>query len=193
MFQQPFKIFEEFINAIDGKEGYFEKWMVYADILLTQNYKGVEINNYDAYDIVSEVMLKFAEGKRKWDTDKFEEINCIIYKNIKSFIDNLSKKEIRSVSTEKLMQNYDNDENTVLDIMSSEQAETIEEEIETKDILEKCLDDLADDTVSGIALLEFSKGKTNKEVAEYLGLDVKSVENCKKRIKRKARKYFPSY
>jgi RNA polymerase sigma factor (sigma-70 family) len=167
--------------------------MVYADILLTQHYKGVEINNYDAYDVVSEVMLKFAEGVRNRNEEKFEEINNIMYKNIMSFIDNLARKEYRNISSEKLMLKHDCEENTVLDVISSEQVPAVDEEIETKDILEKCLEELEEDTVSGIALLEFSKGKTNKEIAEYLGMDVTAVENCKKRIKRKTRKYFISY
>ncbi|MCL5028604.1 MAG: hypothetical protein M1480_06240 [Bacteroidetes bacterium] len=132
------------------------------------------------------------DGTRKWEINKFTP-EQMLWGNIKSEVSNVAKKEIRLVPTGKPP--GDNDEyNDDIDTIINTSPEDVEGEIDADEIENYCRDViLKDDIDAQIIFNEMLTGKTQKQIAEYLGLNTDTIESSIRTIRRKISRQFPRH
>ena len=142
--------------------------------------------------IMHEVIGDLIDGTRKWEINKFTP-EQMLWGNIKSEVSNVAKKEIRLVPTGKPP--GDNDEyNDDIDTLINTPPEDVEGEIDADEIENYCRDViLKDDIDAQIIFNEMLTGKTQKQIAEYLGLNADTIESSIRTIRRKISRQFPRH
>ncbi len=140
---------------------------------------------YEPEDIINNLCESLITGRRKWDKDKIDSLFVHMMSNIRSVVDN-----IRNLSEEKKVLEYDKYESkeemyisavdkSVPDKWKQEEESDLEE-------MKKNVQGFVEDMSIECQLVyhDILEGKTNKEIAEDLGVSVTEVENIKRTLKR---------
>lgn len=185
-------IIEKFAKVFANNDKCLYGWLRLADNLLRSNFKGTRARHYKAEDVVREIMVRVMEGKRKWDIDRVPDINTFMIMQIKSFIYDLSSTEKTYLMLDNYFFNEDEEGVETYDLRSCLKApDDIEYEYEVKEKLKSCIDLFEENgdaeclKVMDLLMYEFK----NREIAEELNIDIRKVENIKKRIRNKLNKH----
>ena len=161
---------------MERDDGVYEKWLFSAHKQL-QNYHLHSCEN--AEDVVHTLYVKLMDGRRKWDKDKYPDFIIFFFMLIKSHIRNLAETEKEEVElddpVEKLFRNY---------------RSSLGQPSEFKEL---CLKKLGDDENLRKIFYAFADGLANREVAKDLNLNIRIVQNTKKRIIRKLQPVYDQY
>ena len=147
-----------------------------------------------AEDVVQDVLTSIIELRRKWYRDSVPDFHKFVRLAILSHIRNESKKK-QNIKTTEL---FDEDGNLGQESIQMILTEYTREDTRDTDfktnmdaILQQCKDQLKkDDDVCAVFVLdEICNGMTsNIKIAGTIGVDVRDVENAKKRIKNRFRR-----
>lgn len=146
------------------------------------------IRTATANDVVSEVFTKVLTGKRKWDKNKFPQIDNFLRMAILSYIRNEAKrKDVVSKSETLNNEEYDWEGDP------SYYRKCIEEDLrnklfpaESKLLIEKFIKEFNKDELAVKILCLVLKGIDSQiEIAKRLNVDIKEVYKAYKRIRRK--------
>lgn len=182
-------LIEEFIK---NNRDIYLKMIDWAQSMLCDFLGPQFIKSNTGEGIMHEVIGDLIDGTRKWEINKFTP-EQMLWGNIKSEVSNVAKKEIRLVPTGKPP--GDNDEyNDDIDTIINTSPEDVEGEIDADEIENYCRDViLKDDIDAQIIFNEMLTGKTQKQIAEYLGLNTDTVESSIRTIRRKISRQFPRH
>ena len=110
----------------------------------------------------------------------------------RSEISNLAKKERRFVSANKPGNGENDDADPDFDFLINTRPEDVEGSIDAVAIEDYCMNTiLNDDEDAQIVLNEMLSGKTQKQIAEDLGLTVRESENIIRKIRRNISSQIP--
>lgn len=197
MTAEPEEIIKVFESIINNGDGTYEKWLVTADMWLNNFLTGKLKNKYQAKDIVHDLFIRLCDGKRKWDKDKYPDFVIYFFMLIKSRVWNLAKYEERLVNAAESYYEDENGENgntgLIIDNVNYLGLDQVLSEADEKELYQLCLEKLNDDEDGCIIFMEAAEGKSNREIAEELGVDIRFVENAKKRVKRKLLPLFGEF
>ncbi len=184
-----FSVIEEFIS---NHHDIYLKMIDWAQSMLCDFLGPQFIKSNTGEGIMHEVIGDLIDGTRKWEINKFTP-EQMLWGNIRSEVSNVAKKEIRLVPTSKSP--GDNDEyNDDIDKLINTPPEDVEGLIDADEIENHCRDViLKDDIDAQIIFNEMLTGKTQKQIAEYLGLNVDKVESSIRTIRRKISRQFPRH
>jgi RNA polymerase sigma factor (sigma-70 family) len=168
------EILSEYISSITEKTDTYKNWITSARYLLNVHRDLGRL--YEAHDILHDILLKMCEGERTWEKEKYPHFGSHMMWIIKSHIDNIHHKESKTVrrnyapvAEERIQAGHGN----------SPDAQYLEAEF-----LKQCRARLRDDELCRIFEYVYH-GWKNKEIAEEMSIPVRTVENLKKRMKRK--------
>jgi RNA polymerase sigma factor (sigma-70 family) len=194
---EPAEIIKVFESAINNNDGTYEKWLAVADIWLNNFLTGKLKNKYQAKDIVHDLFIKLCDGKRKWDKDKYPDFVIYFFMLIKSQVWNLAKYEEKLVNATENYYEEDNEENgntgLIIDNVNFLGLDEILSGADERELYKLCLEKLNDDEDGCIIFMEAAEGKPNQEIAKELGVEIRFVENAKKRVKRKLLPLFSEF
>jgi RNA polymerase sigma factor (sigma-70 family) len=186
-----------FENILKNDKGIYERWLAYADLLLKTFLTGKLRNKYEAKDIIHTLFEKLCSGKRKWDKEKYPNFITFFFMLIKSHIHNLAKFEGKFFEVEEYNEEGEENENkntsTTMENINSTSLSSILSEANAKELIELSLEKLNGNDDDGIIFLSAKDGSPNRDIAEYLGIDISLVENARKRIKRKLLPLFEKF
>lgn len=191
------KIRNEFKEALGKDDGLYEKWVQYAERLVRLYSNGNEFY-FQGTDVVAELVEKTIEGVRVWDMERVS-LSTFMYKNIKSVIYDKCQREYKKITTrDNCTTINDNTETRIgIDNFAFTDHERIEEAYTKKEFFNLLEKEIMDDNECiefylGIRENRYNHTK-NKEISEVLGMNVKDVENLKKRFMRKCDNVFLKY
>jgi len=184
---------EEIIVALItclGKGNNVRQSLSYYSLGLLRYYFGCDnIRGLTSDDVVHNVIEKILGGIRKWDKRKFPELIDFIRVAILSYIRN-ERKRVDKYEELDLCEEVENE-----NLSSSDYVRIcIENDLNTGTLNAECfaelctklINSLNDDIYASFVLEKRLEGmKSNIQIAEQLGLEVKEVEKTLKRIKRK--------
>ena len=164
------KITAEFEKAIG--EDLHKKWLVQADYFLKQYFRREE-NPFTPEDIVGEIIIKtIDEGGRNWDINKVA-LNAYMYNSIRSEVSNISERVSKYENVDFNDQEYASRTTEIYNRHFVSLTE-IENANDYREMYNKCLKILAEDTDCCLVFMELREGKSEKEIAESLGFTVKA-------------------
>jgi RNA polymerase sigma factor (sigma-70 family) len=165
-----------FENILQPHNRTFEKWLASAHYQLYKYY----LRQYETpHDIVNALYVKFMDGQRKWDKTKCPDFIQFFLKSIQSHVKNLAR--IQKVNIEI------DDECTLTECTERNNP------LHTEEFIELCMTKLKDDEKLLQLFNAFSDGLANKEVAKELCMNIRDVQNAKKRILRKLQPVYVEY
>ena len=167
------RVFETLMVQNDGV---YEKWLASAHVRL-QNYHLHSCES--AEDVVHTLYVKLMNGRRKWDKDKYPDFIIFFFMLIKSHIRNLAETEKEEVELDDPVEKFFGNNRSLL-----------EQACEFKEL---CLKKLGDDERLRKVFCAFADGLANREVAKDLNLNIRIVQNTKKRIIRKLQPVYDQY
>ena len=146
-----------------------------------------------AEEILHEVFCDLIDGTRCWDLDKYT-IDQVVFMDIKSEISNLTKKEKRYITVNEYNENESGDNNNDIDSIINIEPEDIEGIIDAESIERYCFEKILNgDRMGQIILNEMLEGKTQKQIAEFMGITVEAAAVHIQRIRRKIRNKLPGF
>ncbi|MCX6168350.1 MAG: hypothetical protein NTX65_03355 [Ignavibacteriales bacterium] len=172
-------------RLIEANDGTYKRWIAHADKLLHIFLAGRTKLKYQADDIVHSIILKLLVEKRKWDYQKYPDFGKYFCLLIKSEVSNLAKFEEKFIEIE---EDEEEPEDSVELFIDRNRNLSLEEILNSQDALElesRCMKLLEGDDDALLVFLELMEGRSNKETAESLGVEISFVENTKKRIRRR--------
>lgn len=141
--------------------------------------------------ILHEVIGDLIDGTRDWDMDKYK-LEQVLWMNIKSELSNLAKKEKRFVSAGNPVNGENEESNSDFDSLINTPAADVAGSIDADAIENYCTDViLKDDIDAQIVFNEMLTGKTQKQIAEDLGLTVRESESIIRKIRRNISNHIP--
>lgn len=179
---------EAFRNMFDSK-GHLPKNWIYYCIKQMKFYLGDKKELYqEPEDIVDQVIFLTINGKRKWDPEKVP-LEAHVKMCIKSILSHIAESR-----------DMDRDEEVTVKKMTGEKVNALEnahdlprEELEklysNRDLIERCREELDDDSDMGIVFELMLEQRSPKEMAEY-GVTPRQVDALKKRINRFLKKIY---
>ena len=139
-----------------------------------------------AKDIVLEIVEQTIKESISWVMEK-ETLDRHMYSTIWNKVSHLYEKrkriienEIYDAKTEKII--------NIIDEASEISKSKIELQIDNKDLIEKCYDEIKDDTDMGLVFVLLLEGKTPKEMEKEYGITTEEVDAIKKRMNRLLKK-----
>jgi len=145
-----------------------------------------------AEGIMNEVFSDIIDGTREWNMEKYK-LEQVLWMNIKSEVSARVKKEKRFVPT-MAASNADEDDGKCVDDLINTKPEDVEGSVDAETIESHCFDIiLKDDEDAQIVLNEMLKGKTQKEIADDLGLSIRESESKIRSIRRRVSRQLPRY
>lgn len=177
--------------ALTVKKNHFKKWLVVADRYLKYYSNGKYERHLTAEDVVQELITKILEGKRNWNPEKQPDFDQFMFLNIRSIVEGKFRARNKVESVEDFYP--DNSETGVKHNFNKNliaENEDPADAIDRNDKIEECYNEILDDEDAALVFLEWKKGKTSRQIAEELGMEVAEVERCKKRIIYKLNKKF---
>ena len=189
------EVINAFRDAFENDKGIYEKWVQYAEKLV-RVYNKKEVY-FQGHDVVAELVQKTIEGVRIWDMERVS-LNKYMYRNIESIISNKSQREYKKAVTKDNYVSNDEEGETLLqfDNLLHTDNSIIENEFTRKEFFELLEEEIMNPAKGGCSadngcielyfgIRENSFDHTkNKEISEVLGMDMKDVENLKKRFMR---------
>lgn len=179
------KIFEE---KFKENGGYPKSW-IWVCLRYINYYLGDPKDKMDtAKDIVLEIVEQTISESISWDMEK-ETLDKHMYSTIWNKVSHLYDKQKRFIENER----YDEKSGEKTDIINetSEQTkEDIEIMIANADLIERCYEEIKDDTDMGLVFELLLEGKTPKEMEKEYGITTEKVDAIKKRINRLLNKKF---
>lgn len=175
---------EEFL-----KNGGLPKRWIWICLKYINYYMGNPKDKMDtAKDIVLQIVTQTIAGDLSWDMEK-ETLDKHMYSKIWNKVSHLSEKRKRIIENEI----YDVKSESKFNIID-ETAEYLKDEtdkiIDNNDLIEKCYNEIKDDTDMGIIFGALFEGKTPKQIEDEYGITPEEVDAIKKRINRLLRKKF---
>jgi DNA-directed RNA polymerase specialized sigma24 family protein len=172
----PEFIKKSFQSILDSSDGTYEKWLHYADIMITL----YRLQEYlSPGDVINSIYLKLYDGERNWNQEKYPDLRVYVFMMIKSFVNNFNEKQKKNVCIAPLLERIGSFA-TLTDSAANE-------------LKEQCLFALKDDPEGREVFLKLIEFHKNQEAAKNLGIEVKSVEYAKRRIQRKLKPVFEKY
>lgn len=145
-----------------------------------------------AEGIMNEVFSDIIDGTREWNREKYKLVQ-VLWMNIKSEVSARIKKEKRFVPTMALSK-ADEDDGKCVDDLINTLPDDVEGSVDAETIESHCFDIiLKDDEDAQIVLNEMLKGKTQKEIADDLGLSIRESESKIRSIRRRVSRQLPRY
>jgi RNA polymerase sigma factor (sigma-70 family) len=194
---EPSEIPGIFEKILYEEKGLYRRWLTYADLLLWSSMAGKLRIKYEAKDIIHSLFDKLCTGCRKWDIEKYPCIKTYMFMLIKSEISNLTVNELKYVevekTTEEIAENTDQKGNLIMEDIYSVSLADILSGADAQELFDLSLNKLDGNDNDGIIFLLASEGSTNRDIADYLGVNVSFVENARKRIKRKLLPLFEEF
>ncbi|MGB8319106.1 MAG: hypothetical protein WCE54_13320 [Ignavibacteriaceae bacterium] len=182
-------IIKEFAEVFKYNQALYKKWIRYSEKLLNNYFNGRGARHYKPDDVVSEILIKLIDGKRKWDMKKLPEIHRLMCMLIKSFVHNLYVKEKKMINFGNF---HKDDEEKVekLEAMNCISLEMIEKEYDMREAMKVCYEIMEeDDDEECLKVMELLRYEyRNPEIADKLKMQKNQVENTKKRLRSKLRK-----
>ncbi len=157
-YQQPYADFETLYKLFYGKSFYFTKSYVFDDLV--------------AEDITAEALVKLWEQIRRNDVIHPEAFLLTILKN--KALDYLKHLHIKEETLKELKSTYYEELNLRISMLQACDPEEIFT-AEIQEIVKKTLSAFPEQTRLVFEMSRF-ENKTNKEIAERLGVSVKSIE-----------------
>jgi len=141
-----------------------------------------------AKDIVLEIIAQTISESLSWDMEK-ETLDKHMYSKIWNKVSHLSAKRNRIVENERFDEKS-GEKFEIIDNTSEYSKEEIELQIDNKDLIERCYEEIKDDTDMGLVFELLREGKTPKEIENEYGITPEEVDAIKKRIKRLLTKIY---
>jgi DNA-directed RNA polymerase specialized sigma24 family protein len=170
------EIREAFEAVVNNDQGTYEQWLCIAQSLL-RSYELTD--EYKAEDVLAELYLKLATGKRTWNREKFPELEKYFFVLIISHIKNLANEKKRKRRKEVKIEHLNTDE---LKFLCAGDRRITYEEI--KELVDLYAPKFQGDAQLEKILWKIMNEDTNKEIAGDLNIEVRSVVNAKRRIQR---------
>lgn len=178
-------------DFLDTKKAVYLNMLDYAGKLLGIYLGAGFAKTNFAEGIMNEIFGDLMDGTRSWDMDKIN-IEQVLWKNIPSEVSNFAKKEQRFVPADTSVNEQNEDSNSYMDSLINTPPKDIEGTIDAVTIENYCVNNiLTDDEDAKIVFDEMMLGKTQKQIAEYLGLTIREAENIIRRIRRKLSSNIP--
>ncbi len=183
IYEQIEKLFEEdgraYLKLIARVDQAIRKWKLH------HRAKFIE-----APDLVHEAITKICDSKRAWDAERHPILEDFIYCVVISLIKNYERKSKKFVYACDLTgkNNEEDEEYDYFETVPSETMDEINSKEERGELIERMYQILGDETEEYCVFDEIIKGNKNQEIATSLGIEVREVENIKKRIVRKIKK-----
>lgn len=188
----PEKTKEEVITLLKSEPNLKYRLVYYALRNLRFYYGADSVNGIAAQDVVQIVLEKILNGIRRWNKLHTADIKSFLMVSINSFVRNECK---RKVLTNVLYLSDERNElnRTSVNIFNKDNAGLYRKNNtcinDFKRLLEKLKTSLNEDRIALNVLDEILEGaESNIEIAKFLDIPVKDVENAKKRIKNKSEK-----
>jgi DNA-directed RNA polymerase specialized sigma24 family protein len=174
--KDPECIKKSFQSILDSRDGTYERWLQYADIMIAL----YRLQEYlSPGDVINSIYIKLYDGERNWDQEKYPDLRVYVFMLIKSFVSNFYEKQKKNICIAPLLEGIGS-----FATFSSKAAEELKEQ---------CLFALKDEPEGRevfLTLIEFHK---NQEAAKNLGVEVELVEYAKRRIQRKLKPVFEKF
>lgn len=141
--------------------------------------------------MMNEVFSDLIAGTRKWDMEKFK-LEQVLWMNLKvKFLQELKRK--RFVPTMVISEADENDGKCVDDLINTK-PDDVEGSVDAETIQAYCFDTiLKGDDDAQVVFDEMLKGKTQKQIAEYLHTTPDKAEIKIRSIRRKISREIPRY
>ena len=187
----PQEVVDELDKALREYPKLVHRFVYYA-LKTLRFYLGQDsVNGLTADDIVQSVLEKLIYGVRKWNRIKFPDIKVVVFLGIKSFIRNERIRKFLPVP----VNFYDgDDEDEEPGIKKQRHVKAIQEPFNSilavnyEQLIGQLYDLLSYDKPACSVLDKILDGqKSNIAIAEALNINVRDVENARKRIKRKTK------
>lgn len=180
------EIIDAFKEAFSTNKKRLERWTAVAQRYLDLYSKNKFERHWEAEDILMELIAKIMEGVRNYNPDKYKNADDFIYKSIRSIIDDELGNKNRVESFDKYEGEGIDGERTFTNTVEK-RHKTDKDEIHLnyiiKEKLESAYEKLLGDEDAALVFLDWRKGLTSSEISESLGLELKEVEQAKKRIR----------
>lgn len=180
------EIIDAFKEAFSTNKKRLERWTAVAQRYLDLYSKNKFERHWEAEDILMELIAKIMEGVRNYNPDKYKNADDFIYKSIRSIIDDELGNKNRVESFDKYEGEGIDGERTftnTVEIRHKTDKDEIHLNYIIKEKLESAYEKLLGDEDAALVFLEWQKGLTSSEISESLGLELKEVEQAKKRIR----------
>jgi len=141
-------------------------------------------NGYTHIDIVMSSIESIYTGERNWNP-RLIDLEKLLMGIIRSKLSNLSESKENQLLKDIEM---NNDEDFFWETISD--SDGLYTELESKDLINLIRGNLSDDEELGVLFELAIQESKNKEIAAYLSIDIKEVENLKKKLKRRISKYL---
>ncbi|MDD8017241.1 MAG: sigma-70 family RNA polymerase sigma factor [Bacteroidota bacterium] len=205
---EPLEIYELFENIVNDHQGLYHRLLAAAHCRLRHSFTGRRECVIEAEDVINTIFEKLYSGERTWDKEKYPCFESYFFMLIRSLVYNVALHEYRLVpftenyvsgksetrtlpAAMNALDNSDDDFPTYnKPLRESVQWDDCPPELAMQELETLCLKKLEHDADAGIIFLGMLDKKTNKEIAEDLGIGVSAVENAKKRIQRKLRPVY---
>lgn len=179
-------IIKKFTEVILHNPKLLNKWVKYAERLLTKYFNGKGARHFKPKDVVYEILIKLIEGKRKWDMKKVPEIDKLMCMLIKSFVYNLYSKEKKFIN----FGNFHKDDEEKINMLEAQNCislEKIEKEYDMREAMKLCYEIMEEDgdqnCLKVMELLRYEY--KNPEIGDKLNLPTREVENIMRRLRNK--------
>ncbi len=183
------EVAEAFEDAYKNIKHLHKRLLYFALGKIRLYFNANTFRNTDAEDVVQIVSASILSLRRKWYRDKIPDFHKFVRLTILSYIRNERKRKDKFETGEL----FDDDNNLTADNINEIIKEYAREDAEQKYfredveiLIQRCIDELDDDVFAVFVLEERCNGlESNIEIAEKLGIEVREVENARKRIKNK--------
>lgn len=191
MEQKPEEILAELERIHKESPGSYKKWLSFTVWQMKICFNRTKLQRFSAEDLIEDVIEKLIDGKRKWDKDKYPDLNKFMYRLICSHVKNLAKKKERHVYDYNFGEHdCPNDEvgkNTSRAKTSEQIFDYVEEDQGKFHLTDACFDALEKDRECQKVFHLLIDGKKNRQIADELKMKTSDIVNIKKRIFRKVK------
>lgn len=179
---------EAFRNVFDSKGNLPKNWIYYC-IKQMKFYLGDKREFYQKPDdIVDQVIFLTINGTRKWDPEKVP-LEAHVKMCIKSLLSHMAESRDMDRAEGVTVNKKTGEKINALENAHVLSRDELEKLYSNKDLIERCREELDDDTEMGLVFELMLEQRTPKEMAEY-GVTPRQVDALKKRIYRFLKKIF---
>jgi RNA polymerase sigma factor (sigma-70 family) len=182
------EIIDAFKEAFSTDKNRLKRWTAVAERYLDLYGRNKYERHWEAEDILKELITKIIEGKRNYDPEKYKNADDFIFKSIRSIVDDELRNKNRVKSYDKYTgtdEDGDRSYTYILEKRYKSDKDAVHNEYIIEEQFESCYQLLLEDEEAALVFLEWQQGLKSCEIAESLGLELKEVEQAKKRIRYK--------
>jgi hypothetical protein len=165
-----------FENILQDHNRTLETWLASAHVQLDK-YRLLQC--LSAHDVVHALYVKLMEGERRWDKDKCPDFIQFFFKAIRSHVKNLA------ITQKVCVEIDDQSKITVWNDWNNP--------LHMEEFMELCKNKLKNDEQLLRIFNAFSDGLANKDVAKELSMNIRDVQNAKKRMLRILKPVYGNY